>query len=203
MAAASLPKDLENPDVPLGFKSLAPPILSVRPDPDEQPIPLTRLKVPLPVEDAVAAFDLVGLSRRNYRVLALLPLVYVAWADGAVHPAQRRLILRTGWRHGMLAFGGAVVLGTWLLERPSPETFETGFALLVELARCRHGIAMDVDAETLLRIVGLCRDVARAGRVLGRLRPYGDAENEAIQTVTERLCIDDGLSWQQLVNELG
>lgn len=202
MAAAALPKGPQEPEMHFGFTSLAPPILSVRPDVAEEPIPLTRLKVPRPADEAVAAFELLGLSRRNYRVLALLPLVYVAWADGAVHPAQRRLILRTGWRHGMLAFGGAVVLGGWLLERPGTETFEAGFALLVELARQRHSIALDVDAETLLRIVGLCRDVARAGRVLGRLRPYGDAESEAIQTVTERLTIDDGLSWQELMSEL-
>jgi hypothetical protein len=47
-----------------------------------------------------AALDELGVDRDNFRVLALLPLVYVAWADGKVQSAERSLIHRLAKLNG-------------------------------------------------------------------------------------------------------
>ena len=34
------------------------------------------------------------IPRENYRLVMLLPMVYVAWADGRIQSAERKLILQ-------------------------------------------------------------------------------------------------------------
>ena len=60
------------------------------------------------------------VPREAYRVVSLLPLVYVAWADGKVQGAERNLVLAIARERGLLEHGGAEALERWLTERPSP-----------------------------------------------------------------------------------
>jgi hypothetical protein len=47
-----------------------------------------------------------------YRIVALLPLVYVAWTDGKVQEAKRTLILEIARTRGLLDRGGEASLQT-------------------------------------------------------------------------------------------
>ena len=54
------------------------------------------------------------VPREAYRVVSLLPLVYVAWADGKVQKAERDVILRIAREQGLLDHGGDAALERWL-----------------------------------------------------------------------------------------
>ena len=45
--------------------------------------------------DIAAALGKLGIDRDDHRVLGLLPLVHIAWADGTVQRAERELIIAT------------------------------------------------------------------------------------------------------------
>lgn len=50
---------------------------------------------PAPADDAlVRELRFLGIAEQSWPVLALLPLIQVAWADGEIQPSERRLIQR-------------------------------------------------------------------------------------------------------------
>ena len=53
------------------------------------------------------------VPREAYRVVALLPLVYVAWADGKIQKSERDVILRIAREQGLLDHGGGDALDRW------------------------------------------------------------------------------------------
>jgi hypothetical protein len=75
----------------------------------------------------------LGIDDESLAALALLPLIQVAWADGAVQERERRLILDRATRRGLLAGEGERLLEGWLRFRPSERYFARGRAVLAEL----------------------------------------------------------------------
>ncbi len=131
----------------------------------------------------------LGIDRHSHRVVALLPLVQVAWADGAVQGAEARLIRRLAEEHHMVDGDGARVLETWLAEPPTAEYVARGRACLVELAR-REGsdLGDGLDARTLDEVVALCERVARAaGGLFGVLWTVDARERAAIAEIARAL----------------
>jgi uncharacterized membrane protein YebE (DUF533 family) len=63
----------------------------------------------------------LGLTKSTYRALMLLPLVYVAWADGHVQHVERKLILRFAERSLHLTPETMKVIERWLEKAPSLE----------------------------------------------------------------------------------
>ena len=45
-------------------------------------------------EQLIKTIHYMGIDRENYPIVALLPLVQVAWADGDVHDREKELILK-------------------------------------------------------------------------------------------------------------
>lgn len=72
----------------------------------------------------------IGVDSRTWRIIAVLPLVRVAWADGCVQPAERRRVLEIAREHNVLAGDGRLVLEGWLRFRPSLRYFESGMQAL-------------------------------------------------------------------------
>ncbi len=64
------------------------------------------------------------VPREAYRVVSLLPLVYVAWADGKIQKGERDLILQIARERGMLDHGGEDALSRWLSEPPSKQQLQ-------------------------------------------------------------------------------
>ena len=75
------------------------------------------------------------MPREAYRVVSLLPLVYVAWADGKLQKSERDVILRIARENGLLDHGGEDALSRWLSEPPSKQQLRSDLAALNELAR--------------------------------------------------------------------
>lgn len=77
----------------------------------------------------------LGVDSRTWRIIAVLPLVQVAWADGSVHPSERKRVLAIAREHNVLAGDGRLVLEGWLRFRPSGGYFDRGLQAL----RAIHG----------------------------------------------------------------
>lgn len=157
------------------------------------------------MNDADLRFELeaLGIADESCRVLALLPLVEVAWADGAVQRAERDLILKSADKYGFLAGDGRALLEGWLKKRPDVAYFARGRRALLDLVRRQYGPAADFDSQTLDGIVALCQRVAQAaGGWMGLAFTVEDDERRAIAHIAEILHIERGTRWGELESDL-
>jgi len=138
------------------------------------------------------------VPREAYRVVSLLPLVYVAWADGKIQKSEREVILRIARENGLLAHGGEDALARWLSDPPTRQQLRTDLAALNELARKDQGAltgGSGADEEQLL--LAWCQDVAdAAGGMLGLGRARNDAETAALKTIAATLDMGNASQWR-------
>lgn len=143
----------------------------------------------------------LGINDSNYKVLKLLPLIYVAWADGRIEPEQERRLLDLAHNHFQIGEYGEKLLKEWIRERPSKEYIMEGLHDIVLLAHAPDDWTFDVDelqgllahAEAMARTTAEAMDAPSAV----------DADEErALATIAEELGVDDGESWAALVAEL-
>jgi len=140
----------------------------------------------------------LGVDQESYPVLALLPLVQVAWADGRIQPKERALILDTAEGFG-LSQAASRVLDSWLVERPAETTYVKARRVLLALVRRRRGIGADIRPATLAEIVDLCEDVAKtAGGLFDRVYTVDRAEREAIHDIAQMLHLGPEVDWSKL-----
>lgn len=67
----------------------------------------------------------LGITAETVVALTMIPLVWVAWADGAVQPKEREAILKAAAGANVTVAGPAyVLLENWLQSKPGPEVLE-------------------------------------------------------------------------------
>jgi hypothetical protein len=137
----------------------------------------------------------LGVPHEAYRIVSLLPLVYVAWADGKIQKPERTLIVGIARDRGLLAHGGQEALERWLEEPPTRSQLKADIAMLNELARSPHAVDFDADEEQLL--LAWCQDVAdAAGGLLGLRAARRDAEADALKTIAAALDMRNAKQWR-------
>lgn len=147
--------------------------------------------------DVATALNELGVEESACKVVGLLPLVYVAWADGKVQKAERDAIMRAAGDMGWLAGGGEAVLERWLQHPPTKAQLETGIRLLNHLARDQADHHFDGDDLHLLLL--MCKDVANAaGTVLGIGKAQSFDEIRALETIAAALQIKNARGWRAL-----
>lgn len=142
----------------------------------------------LSVADRIKA---LGFDGDSARVFDLLPLVHVAWADGAIQKGERAAILRIlekrGIHPGTEAFRTVESL---LEERPSDSYMKQSLAVLRELT---GGLT-----ERSQEIVDLCIEVAAsAGGFLGLGKRIGEDEKALIDEIIGQLGKSAGDSFRE------
>jgi hypothetical protein len=148
--------------------------------------------------DIAATLEKLGIDREDHRVLGLLPLVHIAWADGTVQKAERELIVETAREMGWLAGKGEAVLERWLAAPPSDEEVKAGLALLDHLAGAEGELADQYDADDLHHLLLLCDDVGRAaGRLFGLRDGRSEVEMRALEKVAEALDVKRAKGWRR------
>lgn len=108
----------------------------------------------------------LGITAESLAALGLVPLVWVAWADGEVASKERERIVAMAQAAGIEPQNGRYpLLEHWLKRRPAPEMFAAWRDYIKQL---REQMAA-ADLETLRReIVDRAGEVARAsGGILG------------------------------------
>jgi len=137
------------------------------------------------------------VPREAYRVVSLLPLVYVAWADGKIQKGERDLILRIARERGMLDDGGEDALARWLSEPPSKQQLKANLAVLNELARSDRKLQEEFGADEEQLLLAWCQDVAdAAGGLLGLKSARTDAEKAALKTIAGALDMSNATQWR-------
>jgi len=146
-----------------------------------------------------AGLEELGIDEDSWRLVALLPLVQVAWADGEIQPMERRIILGVAQTRGLAEGAGLAKLQGWLTDRPSAEAFHTARELFKGLAT---GLG-DEGTGLLGEIVAFSEGVAQAAGGLFGEDPVTDPERDALQEITTMLGVEDSPSWAELCEDLG
>ena len=151
----------------------------------------------------IKALEELGVDGESYRVLALLPLVLVAWADGKMQPREVKRLLDVARRKDFLPPSAVTVLEGWIAEQPSKEYADRALRALVELARRERGVGADLSAQDLRKLTSLSFDIASAaGGLWGDVLSVSSEEEQVIESLAEVLHIDDGQSWKELLEDL-
>jgi hypothetical protein len=147
--------------------------------------------------------DLValGIDPEDYGVLRLLPLVYVAWADGKMEWVERDRILQLA--HERFAIGGraALVLEGWLRTRPSLAYIRHGLRDLLGLALAKG--ELEIGVEELPTLLAHAETIARStAAALDSPWAVTPEEEAALAEIAALLCVDNGVSWASVLREL-
>ena len=136
----------------------------------------------LNTSDEIAAEALaLGFDAGTARVLPLMPLIQVAWADGSVSSAEERSVTELAESRGIEEGSAAhQFLNRLLLERPSDLFFERVNRVLM------HMVAADPDSWVKKSIPDLCREVAEASG--GFLGVFGSKISEEEQNLIDDLA---------------
>jgi len=104
----------------------------------------------------------LGLAVEDWRTVALLPLVAVAWADGRVQTPEQARILQAAHDAQLLEGASGAVIREWLHRRPTEGELELALRLIEALTLRHRGPGADFGGPDLERIVTQCEAVARA-----------------------------------------
>jgi hypothetical protein len=123
----------------------------------------------------------LGLSGKTVAALSLVPLIYVAWADGTIQDNERDAILHGAQGKGLEAgSAGHELLSSWLAKQPGDSLFEAWEGYIGSL------IAQLNDEQTRLlkkQVVNFASLVAgSAGGFLGVGKVSG-AETKALARI--------------------
>jgi len=149
-----------------------------------------------------SSLEHLGISPRDHRVLKLLPLIYVAWADGKMELVKKDRILNYAAQEYDLSPAGAAVLNRWLSERPTHEYIAEGLHDIYRLAR--GGDDTEVDFSELPSILAYSEAIARStAEALDEPAAVSTGADRALEEIARELHVDHGESWAKLLTELG
>lgn len=127
----------------------------------------------------------MGIDDLSFRVLPLLPLVRVAWADGEIQSAERRLIESTAEKQYGLGTEGRRVLKNWLAYPPSERSLRRGELALRSIAEKTNDF--DLGENVLRDALKLSNSVAKATGGLWGLGAIGKEEKLVLKDLASRL----------------
>ncbi len=143
----------------------------------------------------------LGLKRTTYRALMLLPLVYVAWADGKIEHVELTRILEFAQARLHMTPGTVEVLERWLHEPPSQSYVERGLQGLLGVA-LREDM-LDVDVDELPDLVMHAEAIARAtADALDDPTAVTPEEEVALAEIARLLEVDGGATWKRVLESL-
>lgn len=148
-----------------------------------------------------ASLERLGIPSEDFRVLKLLPLIYVAWADGKMEDVKKERIHDFAMRQYDLSPAGIAVLRRWLSEPPSHEYVKEGLHDIYLLAQANDDI--EVDFSELPALLSYAEALARSTAIaLDRPEAVTPVADRALEEIARELHIDHGESWAQLLDEL-
>jgi len=143
----------------------------------------------------------LGIDNSNFKVLKLLPLVYVAWSNGTIDEAEQRRLLELAQRHFEIGEQGEKILKQWIANRPTASYFREGLhdVLLLSLAPDEWEFSVEELPGLLMHAEAIARASAEA---IGAEFSFNPDEEQALRTIAAELGVDDGETWAALLTEL-
>jgi tellurite resistance protein len=126
----------------------------------------------------------LGVDRDRVELVALLPLIRVAWADGRIQQAEHKIIIEIATRYDLFGPGDREVVEAWLSEEPSNFFLDTTERVVRELAK----LAVFPDARGIVEQCWALADAAGGllGTSLFAIDPY---ERAAIEEMARALGV--------------
>ncbi len=141
------------------------------------------------------------MNERGVEALKLLPIVYVAWADGRMSDLRRRSVLELARHRFRVGPAGEWTVSQWLRRRPSPEYFAAGFRALLWLAQAPD--VWNFELEELRTVLIHAEAIARVKpEAKGMATAVTPAEEWALARVGQALGVENGRTWTALLREL-
>jgi hypothetical protein len=143
----------------------------------------------------------LGIPAEDYRVLKLLPLIYVAWADGKMESVKNERIHYFAAHEYDLSPAGVAVLDRWLTDRPSHEYIQEGLRDIYRLAKA--GDDLELDFSELPALLSYAEGIARStAKAMDQPTAVSPSADRALEEIARELHIDHGESWGKLLSEL-
>ena len=133
--------------------------------------------------------NFLGVDAHTWPALALLPLIQVAWADGAVQDAERALILELAEREYRVDTVGRRLLENWLAHAPTEQYLRRGREAARLLADRDPSL---LHAETVL---AHAQAVARAAGGLFGFRAVDAREQVVLDELAAALEVPPEARW--------
>jgi uncharacterized tellurite resistance protein B-like protein len=143
----------------------------------------------------------LGISPSDYRVLKLLPMIYVAWADGKMERVERERIHTFAARAYDLSPAAAALLESWLTRCPSHEYIVEGLRDVYASALAQDD--GEVDLSELPALLAYAEAIARStAEALDQPSAVTAAEEKALLEIARLLHVDHGASWARVLADL-
>jgi hypothetical protein len=154
----------------------------------------------------------LGLSRSDYHIVQILPLIQVAWAEGSVDKPERNAILQY-MKKNHLPDSTVKHIDRWLSKQPTEDAYNMAHKLIVNLAHRYEGVDFQFDLNTIQRTLKGCNTVAStSGGFLGMGRTSA-VEKAVIENITEAFQLLEpqaitsphnrgGVGWATLTGEV-
>jgi len=143
----------------------------------------------------------LGVHPADYQILKLLPLIYVAWADGKMELVKKDRIYFFAATYLDLSPRGLELLNQWLNERPSHAYISEGLRDIHFLSNAPDDIGFDYnELPALLSYAeGIARSTAKALDEPDAVTP---GQDRVLEEIAAELHVNHGKSWGQLLREL-
>jgi hypothetical protein len=143
----------------------------------------------------------LGIDATNYRVLKLLPLVYVGWTSGRISPEREERLVDLAHNHFAIGKNGERILRAWLRHRPDIAYFREGLHDILLLARASDESAFEVDE--LQGLLAYAEAIARTtAEAMDAPTSVTENEERTLADIARELGVSDGASWGAVVREL-
>lgn len=147
------------------------------------------------------SLERLGIAPSDCRVLKLLPMIYVAWADGKMEHLERERIHTFAARAYDLSASAAGVLEGWLNIRPNHDYIVEGLRDIYTLAAAQDD--SEVDFSELPALLSYCEAIARStATALDEPNAVSEDEERALREIARALHVDHGESWARVLADL-
>jgi tellurite resistance protein len=139
--------------------------------------------------DLIRELQELGFTPDTVSLLPLVPIVQVAWAEGGISPAERRLLLELARGRGIEEGSAADrQLADWLDRRPSADVFARATrliaAMLADADADADAAPRDLSAEDLVK---QCERVAASSGGMFGIGRVSAEERAALEQIAAQL----------------
>ena len=128
--------------------------------------------------------EALGFTPETVSLLPLVPVVQMAWAEGGVTDAERKLLIQLARSRGIVEGGVADrMLADWLERRPSAQVFERA----TRLVRAMLSTPGQQDGFTADELVKYAEDIASASGGVFGIRKISADERELLARIASEL----------------
>jgi hypothetical protein len=143
----------------------------------------TGIKDPQLLQDIAA----LGFSTETVSLLPLVPILQVAWADEAISPEERKLIVDFARLRGVAEGSPADrLLAEWLVQRPPADVFSRAIRLVAAMLAAGSDTAHTLSVDDLVKYSESIASASGGILGLGKVSAGERAALEQIQTALRK-----------------